>query len=127
MSGFIFGKATSFLASSAAPWLVAGAVALAGTGGTVWYRMQYLDCKAAGAAAYEEQRKIDREDNAAAIAQLNESLNKTNEQYLSSMERLKNVPKDDSCNPTEYQRAVTDELCKLYPTSGACGGSVTPR
>lgn len=104
--------------------LAALVLAAGGGGMAVWYRMEWKSCQADAATAAEQQRDIDRADNAKAVGQLNQQLEKNKAEYQSAMERLANAPKlspTASCSvASSYQRAVTDELCRLYPKSPAC-------
>lgn len=98
------------------------AVGLAGAGGTVWYRMKWLDEVAAGAQAVIDQQNIDRSDNAKAIGQLTNTLNANKRDLEYAQGLLANIPRNDACLRDQRINAVRDILCRKYPTSEACSG-----
>ena len=103
------------------PWALAAISMLGGVGGTVWYRMKWKDCVAETAQAIADQQEIDKADNLKRIGQLTNQLKELGNSRDEALERLANVPKTPAaCPPSAYQRAVTDELCRLYPASKAC-------
>ena len=102
------------------PWAIAAVGVLVGTGGTVWYRMQWKDCEAASAQAIIEQRDIDRADNAKAVGRLTNKLNDNEAKYEYDMQVLSNIPKRSSCERDKRIDAVREQLCARYPASEAC-------
>lgn len=130
-SGLALGAA-SLLAKGAgfikwAPWALAGVSLLAGTGGTVWYRMQWKDCQSEGAQALIDQHEIDRLDNIKSVGQLTTKLNTNEKAYDKALSVLQNIPKTQACIIDGRVRAARDELCAKYPKSETCSRSVAPR
>jgi len=109
------------------PWAIAAVGLLGGTGGTVWYRMQWKDCQAAGAQALIDQREIDKADNAKAIGSLTRQLNANESKYEYGMQLLSNIPRNDACQRNERINAVREQLCAKYPQSEACSRQRPPR
>lgn len=106
---------------AAVPWILSAVIGLAGAGGTVWYRMQYLDCIADGARALQDQREIDKADNAKAVGALNKALQTNEGKYNAAVEILSKLPKtSDACQHDPRIRAARDLLCQKYPESQTC-------
>lgn len=101
---------------------ITGVSLLGGAGGTIWYRMQWKDCQAAGAQALINQQAIDKTDNAKAIGALTNKLNVNEQKYEYGISLLKNIPRNDACLRDERINAVRSELCRKYPQSEACSG-----
>jgi len=102
------------------------AVGLAGAGGTVWYRMKWLDEVAAGAQAVIDQQNIDRDDNTRAIGQLTNKLNTHQRDLEYAQSLLANIPRSDACMRDQRINAARDILCRKYPKSEACSGPRPP-
>ncbi len=122
-AGKVAVSATVGLLPTLLPWLAGAAalVALAGAGGTVWYRMQWLDCKAAGAQALADQRDIDRRDNSKAVSDLTNQLNRNVGKYESAMAILNSIPvRNNACERDTGVRAARDILCSKFPESPSC-------
>lgn len=117
------------LLTGALPYLaLAGlAVSLAGAGTAVWYRMQWKDCQAAGAQALIDQRNLDQQDNMKAVSFLNGKLTANERAYDQAMGVLATIPRNNACERDTGVRAIRIELCRKYPASEACSGSVPAR
>lgn len=114
----------------AAPWLplaVAGISLAAGGFGTVWYRMQWKACEAAGKQALIDQREIDRRDNSVAVAHLTGKLNQNERTYDKAMDTLASIPKNNACERDARVRAAREQLCAKYPASEACNRQIPSR
>lgn len=124
----VVATATGGLLSAALPWLAGAAalVALAGAGGTIWYRMQWEECKAAGAQALAEQRDIDRRDNSKAVGALNQALAKNEGKYESSIAILNSIPRSNACARSDAVSLVRQQLCAQFPASPSCSGQQPP-
>ena len=109
------------------PWAIAAVGLLGGTGGTVWYRMQWKDCQAAGAQALIDQREIDKADNAKAIGSLTNKLNANESKYEYDMQVLSNIPRRANCERDLRLEFVREQLCNKYPQSEACSRPRPPR
>jgi hypothetical protein len=115
------------------PWLPVAVMGLglvgtlAGVGGTVWYRMQWLDCKAAGVQALIDQRAEDNRLNKAAVENLTIKLDKNQKDLNNAISVLASIPRNNACERDTGVRAVRDILCKKYPESEACSRPVPSR
>lgn len=102
--------------------VLCGVSLLGGAGGTIWYRMKWLDEVAAGARALAVQRDIDRADNAKAIGQLTNKLNTHQQELEYAQQMLSNIPRSNACERDQRINAARELLCRKYPKSEACSG-----
>lgn len=102
--------------------VVAAVGTLGGAGTAVWYRMRWLDCKAAGAQALIDQHEIDARDNSKAVGELTNKLNENERNYNYAQSLLANIPRTDACLRDKRVDAARQQLCAKYPKSEACSG-----
>lgn len=89
------------------PWALAAASLVAGSGGTLWYRMQWKDCEASvaiDAAKAEEKVRAQKESDAKFTRELAEALkpitSKIQEEANGTREALAKVKSDPNCKAT---------------------------
>lgn len=100
--------------------IACGVSLLGGAGGTIWYRMKWLDAVNEGKQAVLEQIEIDKADNAKAIGLLTNKLNAHERELNYAQSLLANIPKTDACTRDQRINAARDILCHKYPKSEAC-------
>lgn len=103
------------------PWVLAGAMLVAGAGGTMYYRMEWLDCKASiaiDANLAQEKLRVQREADTKFRNNLSEQLapiltdiRNQNQNVQTALAKVKSIP---ACSNTDAARAY-DSIVQPRP------------